>query len=64
MIYDPALDRAFCKDFILNLNQREDIYPEYPILEGMNMKKRVQWVWRKWKTDVLDDVEKAFKNDL
>ena len=63
MIYDPALERAFCKDFIVNLNQREDIYPEYPVLEGRTMKKRVQWVWRKWKTDTLEEIDDAFKND-
>ena len=35
LIYDPALERAFCKDFVLNLNLREDVYPEYPLLEGV-----------------------------
>ena len=31
LIYDPQLERAFCKDFVLNLNQRGDIFPEYPL---------------------------------
>ena len=51
LIYDPALERAFCKDFIVGLNDREDIYPEYPVLEGMVLKKRIQWIWRKWLPD-------------
>ena len=48
LIYDPAQERAFCKDFIVNLNLREDIYPEYPIPEGLAMKKRIKWIWRHW----------------
>ena len=30
IIYDPLLERAYCKDFVVNLNLREDIFPEYP----------------------------------
>ena len=30
MIYDPLFETAYYKDFIVNLNLREDIYPEYP----------------------------------
>ena len=51
LIYDPTLDRIFCKDFVVNLNTREDIYPEFPILEGMKIKKRVKWIWRSWLQD-------------
>lgn len=31
IIYDPRLDRAYCKDFVIKLNQRDFVYPEYPI---------------------------------
>jgi hypothetical protein len=30
LIYDPKLERAYCKDFVLKLNQRDFAYPEYP----------------------------------
>ena len=33
IIYDPKLNRAYCKDFMVNLNSREDLYPEYPLQE-------------------------------
>jgi len=51
LIYDPALSRAFVKDFMVNLNLREDIYPEYPVLEGAQSKKHAKNVWRKWLED-------------
>ena len=51
LIYDPLLERAFCKDFMVNLNLREDLFPEYPILPGARVKKRVQNVWRMWTED-------------
>lgn len=35
MIYDPLLEKAYLKDFIVNLNLREDLYPEYPTIQGM-----------------------------
>ena len=63
LIYDPAMDRAFCKDFIVGLNDREDIFPEFPVLEGMVVKKRVQWIWRKWVPDKQDDIILSFKKD-
>ena len=31
MIYDPLLNKAFCKDFMINLNFRESVFPEFPI---------------------------------
>ena len=37
LIYDPQENKAFCKDFIVYQNLREDIYPEYPIIEGVKM---------------------------
>jgi len=33
LIYDPQLERAYCKDFVVNLNLREDIFPEFPSKE-------------------------------
>jgi hypothetical protein len=38
LIYDPAQERAFVKDFIVGMN-RKDFYPEYPlVLGGQNVK--------------------------
>ena len=30
LIYDPLMERAYCKDFIVNLNSKEGLFPEYP----------------------------------
>ena len=32
LIYDPQMGKAYYKDFIINLNLREDLYPEYPTI--------------------------------
>lgn len=31
LIYDPQLERAYCKDFVVKHNDRDFVYPEYPI---------------------------------
>ena len=51
LIYDPQLERAYCKDFVVNLNLREDIFPEYPGLEKEPQKKRIANMWRQWLED-------------
>ena len=43
------MERAFCKDFILTLNQI-DVYPEYPVKEAVVV-KRIANVWKNWKDD-------------
>ena len=55
-IYDPLMQKSFYKDFIVNLNLREDLYPEYPTMEGMKMKKRIRNVFKPWIDD--DDERK------
>ena len=45
LIFDPLLERAYCKDFMLNLNLREDIFPEYPVMEGYKIKARLRNVF-------------------
>lgn len=39
LIYDPKINRAFVKDFVVNLNLREDYFPEYPFKEITQRKK-------------------------
>ena len=46
LIYDPKLEKAFCKDFVVNLNQKEDIFPEFPDKETIVQPKRIANVWR------------------
>jgi hypothetical protein len=53
VIYDPIVEKAYCKDFVVNLNLREDIYPEYPVIQGMNMKKGIKDVFEPWKEESL-----------
>ena len=32
LIYDPKTERAFYKDFVTGLNERDFVYPEYPVV--------------------------------
>jgi len=34
LIYDPELNRAFCKDFVVKHNSKDFYYPEYPVTSG------------------------------
>ena len=45
LIYDPETQRAYCKDFTVDLNLREDLYPEYPVIEGQKMRKGIRNVF-------------------
>ena len=60
LIYDPILERAYAKDFVLNLNLREDIYPEYPVLEGARVIRKIRNVWKPWLEDTEEDISKSF----
>ena len=31
LIYDPKMEMAFVKDFVVNLNLKEGLFPEYPV---------------------------------
>ena len=59
MIYDPAQERAFVKDFIVGMNGK-DFYPEYPLMHGNQTMKTVQNVWRDWKEDTFEDQAKSY----
>jgi hypothetical protein len=64
LIYDPLDRRAFCKDFIVGLNQK-DFYPEYPILQDpIKHTKVIQNVWRQWREDTTDDNKWSFSHDI
>ena len=64
MIYDPMLNKAFCKDFMINLNFRESIFPEFPILEGMDMQRKIRNVFELWEEETLENVNKGWEYDL
>ncbi len=49
LIYDHILNRAFYKEFVVNLNSREDLYTEYPVVEGMIVRKGIKNVFEGWK---------------
>ena len=63
LIFDPKLERAFVKDFVLVQNQREFMYPEYPVIKGSEV-KIVQNMWRKWVDDTPENLLNAFKNEI
>lgn len=64
LIYDPLIQKAFCRDMIVNLNLREDIYPEYPIIEGMKMRRGIKNVFEAWKEDSVGIKRKAYDADM
>lgn len=57
LIYDPQSGKAFCKDFVVNLNKGNP-YPEFPSKEQAAVKK-VANVWRAWHEDAQEDVFKS-----
>ncbi len=63
LIYDPKLERAFCKDFILKLNQRDFVYPEYPIDHGDEPLKAIPNMWKQWIEDDKNMLLRSFKID-
>ena len=62
MIYDPILEKAYCKDFILNLNSR-DVFSGYPILTGAKHIRVVRNVWKTWLEDSEEDIARIFKRE-
>ena len=60
LIYDPKVEKAFCKDFVVNLNLREDIFPECPEKDPEPLGKRIANVWRHWLEDSQEDMFASF----
>ena len=61
LIFDPKYQRAFCKDVIIKLNRRDQVYPEYPVPSSEIMKKYVPNMWKNWVEDTLADYISIFK---
>lgn len=45
---------------MININLREDLFPEYPIIEGTKILNRVKNVFEEWKEDREEDKLRAF----
>lgn len=61
VIYDPQLERAFCKDMVVRQNDRDFVYPEYPVPTGNLKQKVVQNMWRKFVETTRSDHQKIFQ---
>ena len=48
---------------MVNINLREDLFPEFPIIEGMKIRPRIKDVFEQWKEDRQEDICKAFEID-
>jgi len=60
LIYDPQLEMAFVKDFVVNLNTK-DVYPEYPTRESTIKKsEKAPNIWRTWHADSREAKFKSF----
>lgn len=64
LIYDPLIERAFCKDFVVQLNRRDFVYPEYPLPQVGYVEKIVPNMWADWKEDSDRELERLFFNDV
>lgn len=62
LIYDPQLERAFCKDVVIKLSDR-DFFPEYPTTSGAAFQKIVPNMWRQWIEASKEDLQTSFKAD-
>lgn len=58
------IQRAFCKDVVININSRDFVYPEYPMPEKISAQKVVPNMWRKWIEDTDIDLRKMFRSDI
>lgn len=63
IIYDPKVDRAFCQDFIAKLNQRDFVYPEYPLHLEFHLSLKIPSVWKQWKNDTPGDLTDCFTRE-
>ena len=45
---------------MLNLNLREDIFPEYPVLEGFHLRKGIKNVFETWVEETEEEIEQAW----
>ena len=63
LIYDPKLERAFIKDIIINLNQRDFVYPECPQAASNIFRNNVSDMWREWKEDTPKKIKEIIKKD-
>ena len=60
LIYDPQIERAFVKDFVVNLNSR-DVFPEYPIKVNLTKEsEKAPNIWRTWHEDTKEGKLKSF----
>lgn len=61
VVYDPYMDRAYFQDFVAKLNQRDFVYPEYPLHMDFHIALKVPNVWKPWRTDTENDLQKCFE---
>ena len=59
------LDRVFCKDLIVKMNQRDFVYPEYTNhLEADQNVNNFLNVWRLWEEDTPKRINKIFELEV
>ena len=64
LIYDPKLERAFCKDFVTKLNQRDFVYPEYPLAYNDGPAMATPNMWKHWIEDDDNSLQKSYNIDI
>ena len=54
IIYDPQTNRAFCKEFVIEYQHQQVLFPEMPnIIDGAALVEKLPPVYHKWKIDTL-----------
>lgn len=62
------MERAFAKDFVVDMSSKDFIYPE-PYIQGAQAfrkkkKKLVPDMWEKWHEDTEEDIANIFKVEM
>lgn len=64
IIYDPLLNKAFCKEFIVEHTDQWMLFPELPkMIEVVKPEKPLPPVFHKWIHDNIERTEKAYEID-
>lgn len=64
IIYDPLLNRAFCNEFIQDINLHQMFYPELPVyIPEEKQKEKYPPVFTPWIRDTYDRQLSAFHKD-
>jgi len=64
IVYDPLLNKAFCTEFLVDLNPHQIIYPDLPFcLEEISVVEQLPPVFDKWIRDTYQRQQSTYVKD-